>query len=92
MGATDSSIWKARFDYGRKDYYLGNHPLWQIFRVAFQMLKRPYGIGALILFFGYMHSFITRMERPLTRELVQFHRREQLDRLKTFLLNRRRAL
>src|SRR5437660_1594065 len=48
MGATDSTIWKARFDYGRKDYYLGNHPLWQVFRVAFQMLKRPYGIGALI--------------------------------------------
>jgi len=43
------------------------------------------------LLFGYIHSFITRMERPLTRELVQFHRREQLDRLKTFLLNGRRA-
>lgn len=91
MGATESSIWKARFDYGRKDYYLGNHPLWQIFRVAFQILKRPYGIGGLILLFGYIHSFMTRMKRPLTPELVQFHRREQLDRLKTLLVNGRRA-
>ena len=42
MGATESNTWKARFDYGRKDYFLGNHPLWQIFRVGFQMMKRPY--------------------------------------------------
>ena len=26
MGATETNIWRARFDYGRKDYYLGNHP------------------------------------------------------------------
>src|SRR5439155_872423 len=24
MGATESNTWKARFDYGRKDYFLGN--------------------------------------------------------------------
>ena len=39
MGATESNTWKARFDYGRKDYFLGNHPLWQVFRVSFQMMK-----------------------------------------------------
>jgi len=90
MGATETNIWRARFEYGRKDYFLGNHPLWQVFRVAFQMLKRPYGIGGALLLFGYLHSLITRVERPVSPELLAFHRREQLERLRSFFLGRGR--
>lgn len=86
MGATGSNVWKARFDYGRKDYYLGNHPLWQIFRIGFQMLKRPYGIGGLFLLAGYLYSLGSRMERPIPAELLKFHRQEQLQRLKDLFL------
>ncbi len=82
MGATESTTWKARFDYGRKDYFLGNHPFWQVFRVCYQMLKRPYLIGGLILFAGYVYSFASRMKRPVDAELLRFHRNEQLRRLK----------
>jgi len=85
MGATDSNTWKARFDYGRKDYFLGNHPLWQIFRVGFQMMKRPYLLGGLLLLSGYFYSFASRMERPVPPELLKFHRQEQLARLKDLL-------
>ncbi len=89
MGATETNIWKARFDYGRKDYFLGNHPLWEVFRVGFQMLKKPYGIGGLILLFGYVHSLASRIERPVPPELLRFHRREQIDRMKNlFRLSR----
>jgi glycosyltransferase involved in cell wall biosynthesis len=82
MGQTDANVWKARFDYGRKDYFLGNHPLWQLFRVGYQMLKPPYVIGGLILGAGYMYSLLARVERPVTADLVELHRQEQLERLK----------
>jgi len=82
MGAAESTMWKARFDYGRKDYFLGNHPLWQVFRVSFQMMKRPYVLGGLALLAGYFYSFASRMERPVAAELLKFHRQEQLKRLK----------
>jgi glycosyltransferase involved in cell wall biosynthesis len=87
MGATESNTWKARFDYGRKDYFLGNHPLWQAFRVSFQMMKRPYVVGGLLLLSGYFYSFASRMRRPVAPELLRFHRREQLERLKQLLRN-----
>jgi glycosyltransferase involved in cell wall biosynthesis len=87
MGATDSSTLRARFDYGRKDYFLGNHPLWQIFRVAFQMVKRPYVVGGLVLLSGYFYSFASRMERPVAAELLRFHREEQLERLKQLMVH-----
>jgi glycosyltransferase involved in cell wall biosynthesis len=85
MGATESNTWKARFDYGRKDYFLGNHPLWQIFRVGFQMTKKPYVVGGLLLLSGYFYSFASRIQRPVAAELLTFHRHEQLERLKHLL-------
>ncbi len=87
MGATESNTWKARFDYGRKDYFLGNHPLWQVFRVSFQMMKKPYVVGGLVLLSGYFYSFASRMERPVAAELLKFHRQEQLERLKHLLMH-----
>jgi poly-beta-1,6-N-acetyl-D-glucosamine synthase len=87
MGETESNVWKARFDYGRKDYFLGNHPLWQIFRVSYQMLKPPYVIGGLILAAGYLYSLVARIERPVTAELLRLHRREQLERLRNLFTN-----
>jgi len=87
MGATDTNTLKARFDYGRKDYFLGNHPLWQVFRVSFQMMKRPYVVGGLLLLSGYFYSFASRMQRPVAPELLRFHRREQLERLKQALMH-----
>jgi glycosyltransferase involved in cell wall biosynthesis len=93
MGETEGNVWKARFDYGRKDYFLGNHPLWQVFRVGYQMLKWPYVIGGLTLAAGYMYSVFARIERPVTPELLKLHRQEQLERLRTlfrqFAKNRR---
>jgi glycosyltransferase involved in cell wall biosynthesis len=87
MGATESNTWRARFDYGRKDYFLGNHPLWQVFRVSFQMTKRPYVLGGLALLLGYFYSVAFRVERPVAAELLRFHRQEQLERLKHLLVH-----
>lgn len=82
MGATETNTFRARFDYGRKDYFLGNHPFWQIFRVGYQMLKRPYVVGGLVLLSGYIYSLVSREKRPVSKELLTLHRQEQLFRLK----------
>ena len=48
---------KARFKLGVKDYSVGNHPLWELFRTIYQMKNRPYVIGGLALGSGYAWSF-----------------------------------
>lgn len=86
MGTAGGSELEARFHYGKKDYFLGGHPLWQIFRSGFQMTKRPYVLGGLLLLSGYVWCWLTGHERKVSRELMQFHRGEQLARLKRLLL------
>lgn len=88
MGTAGSNELVSRFKYGKKDYFLGGHPLWQLFRGTFQMTKKPYVIGGLALLLGYFWCWATRFERPVSPELMQFHRKEQLDRLKQLFFGR----
>jgi biofilm PGA synthesis N-glycosyltransferase PgaC len=85
IGTGGSGNLAAIFAYGRKSYMLGGHPLWQISRAVFQIGKKPYLVGGLLLLSGYAWGFVTRTKRPLSRELLQFYRREQMTRLKQIL-------
>jgi len=84
MGTAQQSAWAARFKFGGKDYAIGNHPLWEVFRTAYQMTKRPFVIGGVALGAGYVWAWLRRAERPVSGELMRFHRREQMARLKRF--------
>jgi glycosyltransferase involved in cell wall biosynthesis len=82
MGTAGRGELRARFHYGKKDYFLGGHPLWQLCRGAFQMTKRPYVVGGIGLLAGYCWCWLTGFKRPVSQELIEFHRREQLYRLR----------
>src|SRR5262245_10423284 len=85
LGTAERGWVSALFSYGEKDYYLGGSPIWQFFRVSYRMLKRPYGVCGLALGLGYLWAFARRMDRPVSDELMRFHRREQMTALKGIL-------
>jgi biofilm PGA synthesis N-glycosyltransferase PgaC len=84
MGTAERSILMSRFKLGVKDYAVGNHPLWELFRTVYQMKFAPVGLGGLALGTGYFWALLRRVERPVSQELVAFHRREQMLRLEKF--------
>lgn len=81
MGTASVGKLRANLSLGRQDYYLGGHPLWQIVRTCYQMGRKPYLVGGLGLLVGYLWAWVTGVERPVSRELVRFHQREQMQRL-----------
>ncbi len=81
MGTAQQGLLMSRFKNGAKDYAIGNHPLWELFRGVYQMSKRPFLVGGLMVVTGYFWAVIRRAERPVSRELVMFYRREQIRRL-----------
>jgi len=87
LGTADRGMIASAFAYGKKDYILGGHPLWEVFRSVYRIAKRPYVTGGVALFAGYVTGFLTRAERPVSRELMHFHRSEQMLKLKTILLS-----
>lgn len=89
MGSeSSSSRVHGFFRHGQKDYTLGGHPLWQLFRTAYQMTRSPYVIGGLSLGAGYLWAWLRGRERPISQELVRFNQREQMERLKRTFLRR----
>ncbi len=86
MGTAKDGILKVKFKDGRKDYELGTHPLWEIFRVGYQMTKAPLLVGGCALGLGYLLSALKRVRRPMSPELVQFRRADQMRRLKALFL------
>ena len=80
LGTAGRTNWAASFSYGEKDYYLGGSPLWQLFRVVYRSTKQP--IEGIALLSGYLYAAIRRIKRPVTSELMRFHRREQMKKLR----------
>jgi glycosyltransferase involved in cell wall biosynthesis len=81
MGSAGQGPCGRWFRRGQEDYLMGGHPLWQLARSAYQMRSCPYVVGGLMLLLGYAHAFGRRGRRPVSAELVQFHRKEQMRRL-----------
>lgn len=86
MGTASAGKLQANFKLGQQDYYLGGHPLWQLFRSAYQMGRKPYLLGGLVLFAGYLSAWAGRSQRQVSAELVRFHQGEQMQRLRRTLL------
>jgi glycosyltransferase involved in cell wall biosynthesis len=85
LGTAERSLLASTFSYGEKDYYLGGHPLWELFRAAYRTTKKPYVVGGLVLYSGYLSAFLRRMDRPVSDELMRFHRKEQMRKLRAIL-------
>ena len=82
VGSGSPGKLRMRFHYGRKAYLVGGHPLWEFLRGLFRMSEKPFLLGSLWFIAGYAWAALRRSERAVSRELMQFHRAEQIARLR----------
>lgn len=85
IGTAQRNELSAMYAHGQKDYYLGGSPVWQLFRAGYRMKKKPVVVGGASLLLGYCSAAIRRVKRPVSPELMRFHRREQMKKLRTIL-------
>jgi GT2 family glycosyltransferase len=83
--AQSRGIWRRLLGLGEKDYLLGSHPLFEVFRSVYQMRKRPYVVGGVLMFVGYFSTLLRRVERSIPEDLVALRRNNQMHRLKKTL-------
>ncbi len=85
MGTANHRSLMITFRGGYHDYLMGGQPVWQVFRSAYQMRRRPFVIGGCVLLTGYLWAAVTRAEKVVPQDLVRFRRKEQMQRLRKFL-------
>lgn len=82
LGTGNNRAWAVPFHYGRKAYYVGGHPVWAMLRGFHEMRNKPWIVAGLLFQLGFLWAALTRMPRPVSRELMTFHRGEQMARLR----------
>lgn len=81
----DSGTYRRLLNRGRKDYLLGSHPLFEVFRSANQVRTRPYVIGGVLMLAGYFWAMLRRTERTMPHDLMMIRRADQMRRLRETL-------
>jgi biofilm PGA synthesis N-glycosyltransferase PgaC len=86
VGSGDhAGIYARLLNRGRKDYLLGSHPAFEIFRSLNQMKTRPYIVGGVLMLVGYFWAMLLRVERSMPLELMHLRQHDQMHRLKEVL-------
>jgi len=89
QGTARTHPFLVEFYNGRKDYMFGGHPLWEVFRVAYNLTKKPYLLGGCLIFVVLFSAHPARTEKVFPSDVIRFRRREQMSRLRSFLLRPR---
>ena len=84
MNSASSARLFVNFKDGQKDYFLGNHPLYQLVKVIYQISNKPYVIRGALMCAGYIWMFLIGYKRPVDRNFIKFRQQEQLRRIMGF--------
>lgn len=84
IGTAQNGPLKSRFVLGKRDWAIGNHPLWELCRGLYQMTRPPYVLRGMAIVAGYLWAAASGAERPVPRELRAFRRKEEMEHLARF--------
>lgn len=87
---TRGSLLRRCYTDGFMDFALGSHPLFEAAKVAKMSATPPYVLNALVRMLGFLVAHI-RGKRMVSYECVAFLQKEQLGRLRSFLLSVKRG-
>jgi len=81
-----AGLLRYRYQQGLMDFSLGSYPFFVMFRCFRRLSARPYVLGALARLVGFVWASCRREERLVQKELVDFLRAEEKERLRHWLL------
>ena len=70
------------FESGRFAHAMGYFPPFMIARSLHRMASKPFFIGGISMFMGYLYSILSRQKRATEPEVAAFLRKKQKERLK----------
>jgi biofilm PGA synthesis N-glycosyltransferase PgaC len=80
-GGGRSLLW-SRYSLGLREYYLGTHPLFLLFKcLRRSLIERPYVLSGLARLAGFLRGYLSGKPRNIPAEAMAFVRREQKARL-----------
>jgi biofilm PGA synthesis N-glycosyltransferase PgaC len=82
--SAEGNLFRRNWQFGIRDYALGNHPLFEMAKGCARCLDFPPVIGSLFRLLGFGWAIASRRQRSLPADVVRYIRHEQLARLMPF--------
>jgi glycosyltransferase involved in cell wall biosynthesis len=79
-GSADGFV-KDRVKHGVACYVSGYHPLFVLASCLRRLVRRPYVLGSLAVFSGFLKGYLNRLPRVNDQQLIHYVRSQQLRRL-----------
>jgi glycosyltransferase involved in cell wall biosynthesis len=83
-GEADNLL-RHKFRQGRMDYSFGSDIVFEILKCLDRAAEKPFLLGMVARLAGYFWSAICRDPRPVSKEFVAYLRREQKEKILSFL-------
>jgi biofilm PGA synthesis N-glycosyltransferase PgaC len=78
-------IWRGRFHAGLSDGSFGSHPVFELLKCCRRVTTRPFFLGSVVRYCGYLWWNISNREPVITPEEVAFLRGEQIAKMQKWL-------
>jgi poly-beta-1,6-N-acetyl-D-glucosamine synthase len=82
-GGEKRGLFKECYGQGRRAYTIGSHPVYEIFKLIHRLSDHPYVVASCIRLFGYIGGYLSREERMVPRDFVEYLRVEQTARIRS---------
>jgi biofilm PGA synthesis N-glycosyltransferase PgaC len=82
---TAGGLLRTCYREGLKDYLMGSHPVYELFRVGRRLPERPFVIGALVRLTGFAWARLSGQQRRVSEEFIRFLRKEEIGRVLGFM-------
>ena len=78
---TASSLLGHQFRLGRLDYSFGSDPFFEFMKCSLRIAEKPWVLGAITRFWGFARSYLDKEQRAVSKEFIDFLRKEQRARV-----------
>jgi poly-beta-1,6-N-acetyl-D-glucosamine synthase len=75
---TAEGLWSGLIKNGRANYICGYHPLFMVLKCVYRLIRRPYIIGSLGLFYGFVSGYLQGIPQVDDPKTIAYLRREQI--------------
>src|SRR5271166_5469975 len=83
-GEADNLL-RHKFRQGRMDYSFGSDPLFEVLKSVLRIPEKPFFLGSAARIVGFSWSWARKDERPVSREFMEFLRREQRQKISALI-------
>jgi glycosyltransferase involved in cell wall biosynthesis len=84
-GTENAKILGANYRLGKEDYFVGNHPLFELLKCLKRIRGRPFVIGSFFRLLGYVDGLLSKEPITVPQYVFEYLRKEQIHRIKSLI-------